>query len=246
MIKLSEISTKAPSGMNEKETKKQLEELASDIGDLQHVMYAEGKKSLLVVLQGMDASGKDGTTKNVFHACNPIGLDTFGFKKPSEIEFAHDFLWRCHAIAPKKGNLMIFIRSHYEDILIQKVHHWIDDTRREKRMKSINAFEDLLQYDNKTTVLKFYMHISKEEQLRKLQERIDDPKSHWKHNEGDWAEREHWDKYMEAYEYAFNNSEIPWHIVPADDKWYRNYFVAQKVKETLESFDCKLPTIEKK
>jgi PPK2 family polyphosphate:nucleotide phosphotransferase len=244
MIKLAEISTKAPEGLKAKEIKSETKELASKIGDLQHLMYAEGKKSLLVVLQGMDASGKDGTTKNAFYACNPIGIDSFGFKKPTELEFSHDFLWRCHALAPKKGNIMIFIRSHYEDILIQKVHNWIDDERRAKRMSSINSFEDLIQYDNNTTILKFYLHISPEEQLRKLQERIDDPKQHWKHNDGDWEERKYWDKYTEAYEYVINNSVIPWHIVPADDKWYRNYFVAQKVKETLESFDCKLPGLK--
>ena len=244
MIKLSEISTKAPSDLDEKEIKLATTKLASEIGDLQHVMYAEGKKSLLVILQGMDASGKDGTTKNVFYTCNPIGIDSFGFKKPTELEFAHDFLWRCHALAPKKGSIMIFIRSHYEDILIQKVHNWIDDDRRDRRMKSINAFEDLITYDNKTTILKFYMHISPEEQLKKLEERKTDPKLFWKHNDGDWEERKHWDKYMAAYEYAINNSEIPWHIVPSDSKWYRNYFVAKKVKETLKAMDCKLPVRE--
>jgi PPK2 family polyphosphate:nucleotide phosphotransferase len=245
-VVLSKIPTKAPKGLDKDKIKAKVEKMAKEIGELQDKLYAEGKKSLLIVLQGMDASGKDGASKNVFGYCNPGGIDAFAFKKPTEEEFDHDFLWRCHKLAPRKGNTMVFIRSHYEDILIQSVHGWIDAKRRDLRMKSINAFEELLQYDNNTTVLKFYMHISPEVQLEKLQERIDDPTKQWKHNEGDWEERKHWDKYMKAYEYAINNSIIPWHITPCDSRWYRNYFIADVVLKTLKKLNPILPTLPSK
>jgi polyphosphate kinase 2 (PPK2 family) len=169
----------------------------------------------------------------VFSDCTIAGLDLVSFKKPTEEEFAHDFLWRVHRWVPQKGMLTIFNRSHYEDILIQRVHGWIDMERVQKRMNAINAFEDLLQFDNNTKIFKFYMHISKEEQLVQLQERIDDPEKRWKHNDGDWKEREHWDQYMEAYEYAINNSTTPWHICPVDQRWYRNYFIAKTLADNL-------------
>ena len=212
---------------------------------MQDRMMAEQKRSILIVLQGMDASGKDGTVKTVFADCNPSGIDTYAFKKPTEQEFAHDFLWRIHQKAPSKGNIMIFNRSHYEDILIQRVHKWITEERAEKRMSAINAFEELLQFDNNTKVLKFYMHISPERQQEKLQERIDDPTKNWKHKAADWDENDFWDDYMNAYEYAINQSTTPWHIAPSDKRWYRNYFIAKVVLETLENMDPKLPLLEK-
>ena len=245
-VKLSANKTTAPEDLDKDEIKAKVKKLAKKIGDLQNKLYAEKKHSLLVVLQGMDASGKDGVSKNVFANCNPSGIDAYSFKKPTDEEFSHDFLWRCHKLAPSKGHTMIFIRSHYEDILIQKVHKWIDDERVSKRMAAINSFEDLLQFDNNTTVLKFYMHISPERQLEKLQERLDLPEKQWKHNPGDWEERKLWSEYMDAYEHAINESHIPWHIVPADQRWYRNYFVAKKVLEVLEEIDPKLPVLEKK
>ncbi|MCB0691945.1 MAG: polyphosphate kinase [Saprospiraceae bacterium] len=244
MIKLSDIDTHAPKNLSKHSIKAEVKVLAKKIGELQQVMYAQKKHSLLVVLQGMDASGKDGATKHVFQDCNPSGIDAYSFKKPTELEFAHDFLWRCHARAPQKGNIMVFVRSHYEDILIQKVHNWIDSDRRAKRMAAINSFEELLEFDNNTTVLKFYLHISPERQLEKLQERIDRPEKNWKHNPADWEERKLWPEYMKAYEYAINQSSIPWNIVPADQRWYRNYFVAKKVLETLQSMNLQLPHIE--
>ncbi|MCB0646013.1 MAG: polyphosphate kinase [Saprospiraceae bacterium] len=245
-IKLKDISTKAPTNLKKKDTKEDVKKLARKIGELQHKLYAEKKHSLLIIIQGMDASGKDGATKNVFASCNPSGIDAYSFKKPTELEFAHDFLWRCHKLAPAKGNIMIFVRSHYEDILIQRVHNWIDMERVEKRMNAINAFEELIAFDNNTTVLKFYMHISPERQLEKLQERIDEPEKQWKHNPGDWEERKLWDQYMEAYEYAINESTTPWHIVPCDSRWYRNYFMANIVLETLEKLNPQLPHLEAK
>lgn len=238
---LKNIATVPEKKHSKKKMVKQTEVLAQEIGELQHLLYAEGKKSLLVILQGVDASGKDGSVKNVFKYCNPTGIDVYGFKKPSEEEFAHDFLWRVHKVAPMKGNIMVFNRSHYEDILIQRVHQWITEDRVDKRMKAINAFEELLEFDNQTKVLKFYLHISKEKQEENLQERIDDPLKKWKHNDNDWEERKHWDRYMECYEYVLEKSAIPWHIIPADKAFYRNFQIAQIVLQTLKDMKPILP-----
>lgn len=246
MIRLSKIATGAPEGMTKKECLKSRDKLTRTLGELQHTMYAEGKHSLLVVFQGMDASGKDGATKKVFRYCSPSGVWAKAFKKPTDEEFDHDFLWRIHKHAPRKGRIQIFNRSHYEDILIQRVHGWIDEERVDERMKAINAFEHLLQFDNGTIVVKFYMHISRERQKEKLQERIDIPEKNWKHNDGDWEEAKLWDKYRWAYEEVLNRSTIPWIIVPADKRWYRDYFVAQKIVDILQKLDMKLPIIETK
>lgn len=154
---------------------------------------------------------------------------------------AHDFLWRVHRWAPEKGMLTIFNRSHYEDILIQRVHKWIDMTRVKKRMAAINAFEELLEFDNNTLIFKFYMHVSKEEQAVQLQERLDDPNKYWKHNPGDWEERKLWDQYMEAYEYAINESSVPWHICPVDNRWYRDYFILKILVDGLEKLNMNMP-----
>lgn len=246
MIKLSNISTKAPKDYNKSKIKSETKELTKKIAHLQHLMYAEGKKSLLIIFQGMDASGKDGVTRKVFKKCSPVGVSASAYKKPTEEEFAHDFLWRIHQDTPQKGKIQIFNRSHYEDILVQKVHNWIDDNQRTKRMAAINQFEELLQFDNNTIILKFYMHLSEEKQLEKLQERIDDPTKNWKHNDRDWEERKYWAQYMEAYEYAINNSKIPWHIIPVDSRTYRDYCIAKVIEETLSKLNLTLPLIEKK
>jgi PPK2 family polyphosphate:nucleotide phosphotransferase len=243
MIKLSEISTQAPKGLEKKDIKKKTEKLVARLGELHHLMYAEGKYSMLIILQGMDASGKDGAVRNVFRECTIAGMDLMSYKKPTEEELSHDFLWRVHKWVPQKGMTTIFNRSHYEDILIQRVHNWIDMERVEKRMAAINAFEDLIQFDNNTLLFKFYMHISHEEQGIQLQPRLDDPSKYWKHNEGDWKERERWNQYMEAYEYAINKSTTPWHICPVDNRWYRDYFMAKTIVEKLETLDMKLPQL---
>ncbi len=245
-IQLSEISTEAPKGVKKEDLKKETEKLVERLGELHHLMYAEGKHSVLVIFQGMDASGKDGAVRNVFRDCTIAGLDLVSFKKPTEEEFAHDFLWRVHRWAPQKGMLTIYNRSHYEDILIQRVHHWIDMDRVKKRMAAINAFEELLEFDNNTLIFKFYMHISKEEQEIQLQQRLDDRTKFWKHNEGDWEERKLWDAYMEAYEYAINESSVPWHICPVDNRWYRDYFIAKTMVDALEKLNMQLPPLEKK
>jgi PPK2 family polyphosphate:nucleotide phosphotransferase len=241
MISLASIPTGPVEDLNKKKIIKQTAVLVQEIGDWQHKLYAEGKQSLLVILQGVDASGKDGTVKTVFSTCNPTGIDIYGFKKPTEEEFAHDFLWRVHKKAPLKGNIMVFNRSQYEDILIQRVHKWITEEHVHKRMAAINAFEELLEFDSKTKVLKFFLNISKEKQEEKLQERIDDPTKRWKHNEGDWEERKHWDRYMECYEYVLNQSTIPWNIIACDKSYYRNYLIAQIVLKTLKEMNPVLP-----
>lgn len=243
LISLDDFQTRAPGGFTKAETKKKTDNLVRRIGDLQHILYAQEQHSLLVIFQGLDASGKDGVTRKVFRYCSPIGIDAVGFKKPTEEEFAHDFLWRIHKHVPAKGQIQIFNRSHYEDVLIQRVHHWIDESHVDHRIQAINQFERTLQKDNQTTVLKFYMHISQDRQKEKLQERIDDPRKQWKHNAADWEEMKFWDRYRFCYEDAINRSEIPWIIAPVDQRWYRDYFIATKILETLESLPLVLPTL---
>jgi PPK2 family polyphosphate:nucleotide phosphotransferase len=244
VIKLSDFPTQAPEGLTKKKIKKETDKITRRIADLQHIMYAEEKNSLLLVIQGMDASGKDGSTRKVFRYCSPTGINAYAFKKPTEEEFDHDFLWRIHKLAPRKGKIQIFNRSHYEDILIQRVHNWIDEDKVNARIDAINAFERNIMLDNNTTILKFYMHISEDKQKLKLQERINNPRKNWKHNSNDWKERKHWSEYMRCYEDAINRCNVaPWHIAPVDQRWYRDYFIAQKVLETLEGFNMQLPVL---
>ncbi len=244
MTKLSEVTSDAPPGHNKKDCVAKRKVMSRQLADYQHTMYAEGKRSVLVIFQGMDASGKDGATRKVFRYCSPTGVWAIPFKKPSDEEFDHDFLWRIHQHAPRKGHIQIFNRSHYEDVLIQRVHGWIDQDRVNKRMEAINDFEQLLQFDNNTTIIKFYMHLSQERQREKLQERIDNPSKNWKHNPGDWEEAKLWDQYMAAYEDVINKSTVPWFIVPADRRWYRDYFVAKTMLDIMSTFDMQLPTLE--
>lgn len=241
-IKLSEISTKAPERFNKKQVKKELQQLKYELGQLQNLMFAEGKRSLLIIIQGMDASGKDGAVKNVFEAVNPMGCRVIAFKEPSALELKHDFLWRIHQAVPEKGNIHIFNRSHYEDVTIQRVHKMIDHKTLKQRYEHINNFEWLLS-ESDTTILKFYLHISKEEQLERLQERIKDPEKMWKHNDRDMKEREFWDEYMLAYEDAFRycSEHVKWDIVPADQNWFKEYFIAKKTVEALKSLKMKFP-----
>ena len=243
-INLKDIPTRSPKHFEKEEVKKWTIDIVEHIGDLQNTLYAERKHSVLLILQGMDGSGKDGTTRALFGECSPAGVQVYSFKRPTEEEFAHDFLWRTHKNMPEKGMIQVFNRSHYEDILIQYVHGTIDDKKRDKRMKAINAFEENLRDDNNTTVLKFYLHISPEEQLQKLKERVENPKKHWKHNDADWEERKLWDKYQDAYHYALNESTIPWHIIPCDQEWYRDYSAAKILYETLDALNMKMPPLQ--
>src|SRR6266550_1229163 len=183
MIKLKDVDTRAPKHFEKEKIKKEIEGILEKLDELQNLLYAESKYSLLVILQGMDASGKDGAIRNVFGKLNPQGVEVKSFKVPTAEESAHDFLWRIHQHAPAKGIIQIFNRSHYEDILITRVHKWIDDHTAKKRMEAINDFEKLLREHNNTSVLKFYLHVSPGEQAERLNERIRDPRKQWKYNE---------------------------------------------------------------
>ena len=243
MIELAQIPTRAPEGLKKKEVKAEAKRLAKRLAQLQYLLYAEKKHSVLVVFQGMDTSGKDGATRNAFRYCSPSGVSAYSFKKPTDLEFAHDFLWRVQKSSPAKGDIQIFVRSHYEDILIQRVHAWIDEKRVKARMDAINAYERNLTLDNQTLVIKFYMHLSREHQQVKMQERIDDPLKQWKHNPDDWKEAELWDNYRKCYEDAINWSEIPWYIIPVDQRWYRNYLITKILVERLEALQMQLPVL---
>jgi len=245
-IKLSEISTRAPKDLDKEKTKKKTQDIIDELDDLQNLLYAEGKHSLLVVIQGMDASGKDGVIRNVFGKFNPQGVTVKSFKAPTSEELSHDFLWRVHAHVPPKGMIQLFNRSHYEDILITRVHKWCDDETAKKRIKAINHFEQLLHEHNNTHILKFYLHISPEEQQERLQERIKEPAKQWKYNENDFAESKLWNIYMQMYEDCFEYcNDIAWTIVPSDQNWYKEYVIASAVYDSLKSLDMKYPGIKK-
>jgi len=241
MIKLSDFSTLPPEDADRDKIEKETKDLVDRLGELQEILHAQAKYGILVIFQGMDASGKDGAVRKVFEECHPKGLRSVSFKKPTDIEFAHDFLWRVHKETPPQGMIHIFNRSHYEDVLIQRVHKWIDEPHVTRRIESINAFERLLQYDANTIIIKCYLHISYDQQKEELQERLDEHDKHYKHNPGDWEEREHWDEYMRCYEDVINRSEVPWTIVPVDKRWYRDYVVAKKLVAELEKLDLEYP-----
>lgn len=245
MIKLKDISTDAPADLDKSAIKNLTEVYVERLGKLQKMLVAQKKYSVLVILQGMDGSGKDGAAENVFKECHPSSLCVTSFKKPTEEEMAHDFLWRVHKNVPPKGMIHIFNRSHYEDVIIQRVHRWIDEERVQKRFESINAFEEMLVYDCNTVLFKFMLHISKDQQEIELTERLEDPEKAWKHNAGDWKEREHWEEYMRCYEDCLNKSSIPWTIVPVDQRWYRDYIISKTMVETLEKLDLAFPPLEK-
>ncbi len=243
-VNLNKLSTRAPLSLSKDKAKAELQQLQYQLHELQNLLYAEGKHALLVILQGMDASGKDGVVKNVFDAVNPLGCKVFPFKKPTEIEMKHDFLWRVHAKVPPKGMVHIFNRSHYEDVLIQRVHKWIDANEVKRRFEHINAFEQLLA-DSGTVVLKFYLHISPDEQLERLTERLTDHTKNWKYCKQDMEERKHWDDYMKAYHDVFECCDvIPWHIIPADQNWYKELLIAREVVKALENLKMEYPRVE--
>ena len=194
----------------------------------------------------MDASGKDGVTRNVFGHLNPQGVTVQSFKAPTALELSHDFLWRIHQHTPPKGIIQIFNRSHYEDILVTRVHKLIDDATAVKRIKAINDFEELLTTHNNTHILKFYLHISPEEQHERLEERIHDPTKQWKYNENEFAEAKNWKEYMKVYEDCFKNcSKIPWTIVPADQNWYKEFIIAEALFKLLASLKMQFPGLKK-
>ncbi len=213
------------------------------IAELQNRLYAEGKQALLIVLQATDTGGKDSTIRKVLGPINPQGVEVTSFKAPSSVELAHDYLWRIHQAVPAKGMIGVFNRSHYEDVLIVRVHDLAPREKVEQRYDQINDFERHLA-ENDVTILKFFLHISKDEQKERLQARLDDPSKHWKFNPNDLTERKRWDEYEEAFELALSRcstKHAPWFIIPADRKWYRNAVIARIIRRTLEDMDPRYP-----
>lgn len=224
----------------------ELKALNQRLEHLQELLYAEGKHKILIVLQAMDSGGKDGTIRHVFDGTNPQGVKVASFKKPTDEERAHDYLWRVHDHTPGSGEITIFNRSHYEDVLVVRVHNLVPPDVWGRRYDHINAFEQML-VDEGTTIVKLYLHISKEEQKERLQARLDEPHKQWKFARGDLAERQRWDEYMEAFEAVLTKTSTessPWYVIPADRKWYRNLVVSRILVDTLEKLDMRYPNPE--
>lgn len=221
------------------DAQKALDDLALDLAKYQERLYAEHKHAVLIVLQGMDTSGKDGTVKHVFDGVNPEGVKVANFKVPTPLELEHDFLWRVHQKTPGKGEMVIFNRSHYEDVLVVRVHHLVSDKIWRQRYAEINSFEHML-VDEGTTILKFFLNISQQEQKQRLLDRLKEPDKHWKFNPGDLSERDLWGDYMQAYQDALEATSTdwaPWYIVPANRKWFRDLVVASLLVKTLKDLD---------
>jgi PPK2 family polyphosphate:nucleotide phosphotransferase len=245
-VKLSEYDPDYHGDYDKASAREETDSLQKRMAMLQEMLYAQGEQALLIVLQAMDAGGKDGTIKKVFEEINPLGIYVTNFKVPSSEELAHDFLWRVHRNVPSKGYIGIFNRSHYEDVLVVRVNNIVPPQVWKKRYDHINNFERLL-VDNGTRILKFYLHISKEEQKKRLQARLDDPNKHWKFSIGDLPVRERWHDYMEAYEAVLtkcNTDYAPWHVVPANYKWYRDLVITRAIVEAMESMKLAYPEPE--
>lgn len=245
-VNLSEYDSRFKGDWDKQSAREEFARLQERKAELQEVLFAQGTQSILIILQAMDAGGKDGTIKNVFEGINPQGVRVTGFRQPSDEELAHDFLWRIHQHAPPKGYIGIFNRSHYEDVLVVRVNNLVPEEVWKKRYEHINNFEKLLA-DSGTRILKFFLHISKDEQKERFQDRLDRPDKHWKFSMGDLPVREQWDQYMAAYEDVLtkcNTEYAPWHIVPADRKWYRNLVISRKIVEAMESMDLHFPEPE--
>jgi PPK2 family polyphosphate:nucleotide phosphotransferase len=243
-VRLSDIDPSF-SGKHEshEEALPEIQKHVQRMAELQYLLYADGGQSLLIVLQALDAAGKDGTIRHLFTGMNPQGTSVFGFKQPSAVEAAHDFLWRAHSRTPGKGEVVIFNRSHYEDVLVVRVHKLAPREVWSKRYDLINDFEEMLR-QNGTRVLKFFLHISPEEQLARFKRRLDDPSRNWKISEGDYSERELWPQYVEAYEDAMaltSTKHAPWYVIPANHKWFRDLAISQIVVDTMAELGLKLP-----
>jgi PPK2 family polyphosphate:nucleotide phosphotransferase len=217
--------------------------IAEELDRLQNLFYADGRHKLLLVLQGTDTSGKDGTVRGVFSRCSPLGVHTVGWKAPTETERAHDYLWRIHQKMPGAGEIMVFNRSHYEDVLVPVVNGWISPEQTRQRLAHINDFERMLT-ETGTVILKCMLHISKDEQRQRLQDRIDDPEKHWKFSRGDLDARQQWDDYQRAYQVLLNETSTPWApwtVVPANSKTHRNLMIATLVRDTLKALNLRYP-----
>jgi len=245
-VELSKISTRAPKGADKEKIKAKTAQMLEELDELQNLLFAESKHAVLVVIQGMDASGKDGAIRNVFGKLNPQGVRAYSFKVPTSLELSHDFLWRVHQQAPPRGMIQLFNRSHYEDILVTRVHKWCDDQLAKARMKAINDFEHLLTHHCNTHILKFYLHVSPQEQHQRLQERIKNPEKQWKYNERDFEEAKLWKVYMKMYQDCFKHcNQVPWHIIPADQNWYKEYLITSRLHALLSSLKMQYPGLKK-
>jgi PPK2 family polyphosphate:nucleotide phosphotransferase len=243
-VKLSKLDAGRTLHFGKKEAAEQATETdAKEINRLQDILYAEGKRSLLVVLQGIDTAGKDGTIRGVFNATGPLGVRVTSFRRPSEEELSHDYLWRVHAAAPARGTIGIFNRSHYEDVLVVKVRQLAPADQIERRYEQINAFEKHL-VENGTTILKFMLHISKAEQAERLKDRLDDTSKRWKFNPDDLEDRKRWDDFEAAYEamlFRCSTKWAPWYVIPGDRKWVRSAAIAAIVRATLTEMKPSYP-----
>lgn len=243
MASLNNEPTKPRDGLEKKEAEDKTLKYKEQLFELQNLLYAQHKHSLLIILQGMDAAGKDGTIRHVFSSVNPMGINVKAFKVPTAEEMDHDFLWRVHPHAPAAGMIEIFNRSHYEEILVPSVHKTMPKEKIEKRYDIINSFEKNLA-ESGTVILKFFLHISREEQTERIKERLTLPHKKWKYDPADKREAANWDAYMEVYEKIFKrcSPEIPWYIVPSDHKWYRNYYIAKTMVDTMNGLKMKYPS----
>jgi len=244
-VSLDDIPSKVDGGLKRKEAEEAFDENRRRLRSLQELLYAGNKHALLLVFQAMDAGGKDSTIRNVIGPLNPAGVRVTSFKAPNERELKYDFLWRVHQAAPRRGYIRVFNRSHYEDVLIARVKKLVPEDCWRKRYDHINAFESLL-HDEGTTIVKFYLHISKQYQKKRLQRRLDRPDKHWKFNPADLEERKRWNDYREAFEEVFaqcNPTHAPWYIIPCEKRWFRNLLVSQVVLETLEGLNMQLPEV---
>ena len=233
-----------PFDWDKKEIKRQTEDLLDDVYEYSKRLYAEGKRSILLVLQGMDASGKDGLTRALFRKVSPAWVNVHAFKKPTDEERAHDFLWRIHRVTAEKGLITVFNRSHYEDILVPSVYGYIDQEVIEQRYEQINHFEKHLEATG-TKIIKCYLNVSYEKQKQKLLERINTQEKHWKHSDGDWETRKYWDDFMKVYETLFTRcNEVPWHFLPCDHNWTKLYAAARILVSTLKQMDPQFPDLE--
>jgi PPK2 family polyphosphate:nucleotide phosphotransferase len=242
-IRLAEIDPGAKAGNSKSSASKEIEKLRKKLGELQQALYAEHRRSLLIVIQAMDTGGKDGAVKNLCSGLDPNGVFLTNFKVPTQAELDHDFLWRVHAAVPSNGVIGVWNRSHYEDVLVPRVHALVEEKIWRSRYEDIRAFEKIL-INNGVTILKFFLHISKGEQKKRLETRLRDPHKLWKFNPGDLAEREHWDDYQLAYDDAINHcttEAAPWHIIPANRKWARNLMMLQIVVNALEKMAPQYP-----
>jgi PPK2 family polyphosphate:nucleotide phosphotransferase len=245
-IDLGQLDPAATDGMQKRDGKEAALQLNKALEELQELLYADGRHKMLVILQGVDACGKDGTIRAVFEGVNPQGVKVASFKRPTEEELAHDYLWRVHAHLPRSGEIAIFNRSHYEDVLVVRVHDLVPRDRWSKRYEHIRAFEQML-VDEGTTIVKFFLHVSKDEQRVRLQERIDNPAKRWKFSRADLGERKLWDEYAAAFEDMLDETSTagaPWYVVPADRNWYRNLVVSQVLVDTMRGLDLRYPPAE--